>query len=158
MDRVPLSMDRGTFSGRFLHGVHPPAAALSMDKDIHPWMRFIHRWCTTNHLPSSLNCCTPTVDKPHPWMNVLIGGWSIFIHGCMCSSMDHAVAGGSTPWRIRPMRPSRSMDETAPSVDCITVHLLPLTPKLPYYSGIPQFFLPSFLIRLRDILSSNPAS
>ena len=103
-------------------------------------------------------CCTPTVDKPHPWMNVLIGGWSIFIHGCMCSSMDHAVAGGSTPWRIRPMRPSRSMDETAPSVDCITVHLLPLTPKLPYYSGIPQFFLPSFLIRLRDILSSNPAS
>ena len=50
------------------------------------------------------------------------------------------------------------MDETAPSVDCITVHLLPLTPKLPYYSGIPQFFLPSFLIRLRDILSLNPAS
>ena len=47
MDGVPLSMDGGTFGGRFLHGVHPPAAASSMDEDIHPWMRFIHRWCAT---------------------------------------------------------------------------------------------------------------
>ena len=26
----------------------------SADEDVHPWMRFIHRWCATQHVTSTL--------------------------------------------------------------------------------------------------------